>query len=132
MSAWLPMKYNLLLFLVSALLIPVVGLFLGSPFDDPSVASLLLIPVVIIIGGNLSFYIQARDGKSDVVDERDIQNLDFALISTGVVLLASIVAIYTGYATTSSTVPAEINYLALAGVLTVFVILGGTEVHQRL
>ncbi|MDG5821860.1 hypothetical protein [Natronococcus sp. A-GB7] len=132
MSTWLPLKYNLLLFLASALLLPVLGMIIGSPFANPTVTGLLVIPAAVVLGGNLGYYVQTQKGTSGVVDERDVQNIDLAFTGTGITLLVSIVVIYTGYAATDSVAPTELDYLALIAIMTVFVILGGTEIHQRL
>ncbi|WP_084569088.1 hypothetical protein [Halostagnicola larsenii] len=132
MVALMPRKYNLLLFLVTALLYPIAGLLLGEPFANPTIADLAVTPAVILLFANFGYIVQSRYGESGVVDERDVQNIDLALAVTGVVLLISILAMYVGHAVTNDVTPAEVDYLALAAVGTIFVVLGGTEVYQRL
>ncbi|ELY97968.1 hypothetical protein [Natrialba asiatica] len=132
MGKWLPATYNLVLFLVSALLYPVLGLLIGEPFTEPTIVELTVVPAVIVLGGNVAYAIRAERGDSGVVDERDLRNIHTALAGAGIVLLGSLVAVYVGYATATRTAPAAVNYLAVAGVATIFAILGGTELQQRL
>lgn len=132
MVALMPRKYNLLLFLVTALLYPIAGLLLGEPFANPTIADLAVTPAVILLFANFGYIVQSRHGESGVVDERDVQNIDLALAATGVVLLISILTIYVGHAVINEVTPPEVDYLALAAVGTIFVVLAGTEVYQRL
>ncbi|ELZ07155.1 hypothetical protein C479_15267 [Halovivax asiaticus JCM 14624] len=128
----LPLKYNLLLFVVTSLLYPIIGLLLGEPFANPTIADLTVLPAVLLLFANLGYLAQSRRAESGVVDERDMQNIDLALAGTGIVLLVSILTMYVGYAATDTGTPTEIDYLALAAVGTIFAVLGGTEVYQRL
>lgn len=132
MATVLPAKYNLLLFLGLALLYPAAGVLVGEPFTEPTIVDVVGTPAVLLLFGNIGFYLQSRRNDSGVVDERDVRNIDFALAGTGVVVLVSIIAIYLGYARTNDAVPVEIDYLALVGVVTMFVLLAGTELYQRL
>ncbi|PLK20221.1 hypothetical protein [Natronobacterium gregoryi] len=132
MVALLPRKYNLLLLLVTSLLYPIAGLLLGEPFTNPTIADLVVTPAVILLFANLGYIVQSQHGESGVVDERDVQNIDLALSVTGVVLLISILVIYIGHAVINEVTPAEVDYLALAAVGTIFVVLGGTEIYHRL
>ncbi len=129
---WLPAKYNFLLFIVPALVYPIAGLLVGEPFTDPTAADLVLLPAVMVLTSNIGYAFKSQHEKSGVVDERDTRNIDLALTVTGMVLLVSITVIYIGYAATSDIVPTEMDYLATAGVVTIFLVLGGTEAYQRL
>lgn len=132
MARVLPLKYNLLLFVALALLYPVAGFLVGEPFTEPTITELLVLPLVIVVFGNLGYYFRSRRADSGVVDERDVRNIDLAFAGTGAVLLVSIVAIYARSALTAGTVPAELDYLALVGVATIVIVLGGSELYQRI
>lgn len=132
MARVLPLKYNLLLFLALALLYPVAGFLVGDPFTEPSVVNLIALPLVLVVFGNIGYYLQSDRDDTGVVDERDVQNIDLAFAGTGAVLLVSIVAIYVRSAVTSGAVPAELDYLALVGVATIVIVLGGSELYQRI
>ncbi|ELY87977.1 hypothetical protein [Natrialba taiwanensis] len=132
MRRWLPATYNVLLFLVPALLYPIMGRFIGEPFTEPTIMELTVVPAAIVLGGNVAYAIRTEHGDSGVVDERDLRNIRTALAGAGIVLLGSLVAVYVGYATATRAAPAAVDYLAVAGVATIFAILGGTELQQRL
>ncbi|ELZ06644.1 hypothetical protein [Natrialba aegyptia] len=132
MGRWLPATYNVLLFLVPALLYPIMGVFIGEPFTEPTIVELTVVPAAIVLGGNVAYAVRTEHGDSGVVDERDLRNIHTALAGAGIVLLGSLVAVYVGYATATRAAPAAVDYIALAGVATIFAILGGTELQQRL
>lgn len=129
---FLPLQYNVLLFLVPSLVVPALEAATGNAPADPSLGALLVTPIVFVVIFNVGYYGRSRRGVGGIVDERDVRNLDLALTVAGAVLLASIVGLYGWYATTDATVPREVDGLAAVGVATVLLVLAATEIRQRI
>lgn len=129
---FLPLQYTLLVFLIPALILPAFEVVTGGSPADPSLGELLVHPTVFVVIFNLAYYGRTRRGAGGVVDERDVRNINLALIATGVVLLGSIVGLYGWYAVDGATVPREIDVLAAIAVGTVLAVLGATEIRQRI
>ncbi|WP_202979388.1 hypothetical protein [Natrinema versiforme] len=128
----LPLQYNVLLFLVPALIIPAFEVATGTAPADPSLGDLLVSPMILVVLFNVGYYGRTRRGSGGIVDERDVRNLDLALAVVGVVLLVSMVGLYGWYAVSDATVPREVDGLAAVGIVTVLLVLGATEIRQRI
>ncbi|AKU08147.1 MULTISPECIES: hypothetical protein [Haloferax] len=130
MSRWLPPTYSFLLFVVPALLLAVVPPFFSAG-TSPSVGELVVVPAVITVFANVGYVVRGESPSDNVVDERDVRNIDRALSTTGGVMLASLVGLFASYALSTQQVPSAVTFLAVAGLGTVFCVLGATELRQR-
>ncbi|MBC9987787.1 hypothetical protein E4P24_15615 [Haloferax sp. AS1] len=130
MSRWLPPTYSFLLFVVPALLSAAVSPFLGAE-PSPSVGELVVVPAVIAVFANVGYAVRSGSSSDSVVDERDVRNIDRALSTTGGVMLASLVGVFASYALSTRPVPSAVTFLAVAGLGTMFCVLGATEFRQR-
>ncbi|WP_206537274.1 hypothetical protein, partial [Haloarcula marismortui] len=126
-----PTDVQFLLFVVPALLSAVVSSPFSVPEPPPSVGELVVVPAVIAVFANVGYAVRSGSSSDSVVDERDVRNIDRALSTTGGVMLASLVGVFASYALSTRPVPSAVTFLAVAGLGTMFCVLGATEFRQR-